>query len=132
MSLRVAIRRGVTLPLAPTLGGSVLKREERHLSVTPVPALSLCAQMSPHGGGQGIVLFLAEGTLGWQVGGHLCTVTQGTTHQPSPHDFNGLFCARTQRELFLPQLASWERAGPPMASNCNSNSWAAPTCGEAP
>lgn len=65
-------------------------------------------------------------------GGHLCTVTQGTTHQPSPHDFNGLFCACTQRELFLPWLASWEREGPPIASNRNSNSWAAPTCGEEP
>lgn len=69
-----------------------------HPSTSPFP---LCSGEPPWWGA-GIVLFLAEGTLGWQVEGHLCTVTQGTTRQPSPPDFSGLFCACTQRELFLP------------------------------
>lgn len=36
----------------------------------------------------------------------LCTVTQGTAHQPSPHDCGGLFSACAQIEAFLLQLGS--------------------------
>lgn len=88
----------------------MVKGEERHLhvghpSISPFP---LCSDKAlwQWAGSRDCCWPRVWGAPGWQVGGHLCTAIQGTTHQPSPCDFTGPFSICARRELFFHQLGS--------------------------